>query len=74
MKRPETVQTEKHEKPKMKKTAVLSRLLPYLMRYKYLMLGAILLTVGGNLLVTGGTVHFGSCSGCDGARPRQSQF
>lgn len=25
MKRPETVQTEKHEKPKMKKTAVLSR-------------------------------------------------
>lgn len=49
MKRPETVQTEKHEKPKMKKTAVLSRLLPYLMRYKYLMLGAILLTVGGNL-------------------------
>ena len=26
MKGPETVQTEKHEKPKMKKTAVLSRL------------------------------------------------
>jgi hypothetical protein len=41
MKRPETVQTEKHEKPKIKKKAVLSRLLPYLMRYKYLMLGAI---------------------------------
>lgn len=54
MKRPETVQTEKHEKPKIKKKAVLSRLLPYLMRYKYLMLGAILLTVGGNLLFTGG--------------------
>ncbi len=54
MKRPETVQTEKHEKPKMKKTAVLSRLLPYLMRYKYLMLGAILLTVGGNLLSLAG--------------------
>ena len=54
MKRPETVQTEKHEKPKMKKTAVLSRLLPYLMRYKFLMLGAILLTVGGNLLSLAG--------------------
>ena len=54
MKRPETVQTEKHEKPKMKKTAVLSRLLPYLMRYKFLMLGAILLTVGGNLLALAG--------------------
>ena len=36
MKKPETVQTEKHEKPKMKKKAVLSRLLPYLMRYKFL--------------------------------------
>lgn len=58
MKRPETVQTEKHEKPKMKKTAVLSRLLPYLMRYKFLMLGAILLTVGGNLLCTGGNRTF----------------
>ena len=54
MKRPETVQTEKHEKPKIKKKAVLSRLLPYLMRYKYLMLGAILLTVGGNLLSLAG--------------------
>ena len=54
MKKPETVQTEKHEKPKMKKTAVLSRLLPYLMRYKFLMLGAILLTVGGNLLALAG--------------------
>ena len=54
MKRPETVQTEKLEKPKMKKTAVLSRLLPYLMRYKFLMLGAILLTVGGNLLSLAG--------------------
>ena len=38
----------------MKKKAVLSRLLPYLMRYKYLMLGAILLTVGGNLLSLAG--------------------
>ena len=54
MKRPETVQTEKHEKPKIKKKAVLSRLLPYLMRYKFLMLGAILLTVGGNLLSLAG--------------------
>ena len=54
MKKPETVQTEKHEKPKMKKKAVLSRLLPYLMRYKFLMLGAILLTVGGNLLSLAG--------------------
>ena len=54
MKRPETVQTKKHEKPKMKKKAVLSRLLPYLMRYKFLMLGAILLTVGGNLLSLAG--------------------
>ncbi len=29
MKRPETVQTEKHEKPKIKKKAVLSRLFFY---------------------------------------------
>ena len=54
MKRPETVQTEKHAKHKITQKAVLSRLLPYLMRYKYLMLGAILLSVGGNLLSLAG--------------------
>ncbi|MGN0479552.1 MAG: ABC transporter ATP-binding protein [Hominenteromicrobium sp.] len=41
-------------KPKMKKTAILSRLLPYLMRYKLLLFLAVLLTVGSNLLSLAG--------------------
>ena len=41
-------------KPKMKKTAILSRLLPYLMRYKLLLFLAVLLTIGGNLLALAG--------------------
>lgn len=49
MKRPETVQTEKHEKPKMKKTAC-CRAFAVFDALQILMLGAILLTVGGNLL------------------------
>lgn len=42
------------EKTKMKKTAILSRLLPYLLRYKMLLITCILLTVGGNLLALAG--------------------
>ncbi len=42
------------EKTKMKKTAILSRLLPYLLRYRLLLLACILLTVGGNLLALAG--------------------
>lgn len=42
------------EKTKMKKTAILSRLLPYLLRYRLLLLTCILLTVGGNLLALAG--------------------
>ena len=42
------------EKTKMKKTAILSRLLPYLLRYLLLLLTCILLTVGGNLLALAG--------------------
>ena len=38
------------EKTKMKKTAILSRLLPYLLRYKMLLVTCILLSIGGNLL------------------------
>ena len=38
----------------MKKTAILSRLLPYLLRYKMLLITCILLTVGGNLLALAG--------------------
>lgn len=38
----------------MKKTAILSRLLPYLLRYRLLLLACILLTVGGNLLALAG--------------------
>ena len=38
------------EKTKMKKTAILSRLLPYLLRYKMLLITCILLSIGGNLL------------------------
>ena len=42
------------EKTKMKKTAILSRLLPYLLRYRLLLITCILLTVGGNLLALAG--------------------
>ena len=35
---------------KMKKTAVLSRLMPYLMQHKGLFAVCVLLTIGGNLL------------------------
>ncbi len=42
------------EKVKMKKGAILSRLLPYLLRYKLLFSICILLTVGGNLLALAG--------------------
>ena len=38
----------------MKKTAILSRLLPYLLQYRLLLLACILLTVGGNLLALAG--------------------
>ena len=42
------------EKNKMKKTAILSRLLPYLLRYKMLLITCILLSIGGNLLALAG--------------------
>ena len=42
------------EKTTMKKTAILSRLLPYLLQYRLLLLACILLTVGGNLLALAG--------------------
>ena len=42
------------EKTKMKKTAILSRLLPYLLRYKMLLVTCILLSIGGNLLALAG--------------------
>lgn len=38
----------------MKKTAILSRLLPYLLRYKMLLITCILLSIGGNLLALAG--------------------
>ena len=38
----------------MKKTAILSRLLPYLLRYKMLLVTCILLSIGGNLLALAG--------------------
>lgn len=41
-------------KTKMKKTAILSRLLPYLLRYRLLLFVCILLTIGGNLLALAG--------------------
>ena len=42
------------EKTKIKKTAILSRLLPYLLRYKMLLITCILLSIGGNLLALAG--------------------
>ena len=44
------VQSEQKNRPKMKKTAIMSRLMPYLMQHKMLFGLCILLTVGGNLL------------------------
>ena len=47
------------ERVKMKKTAILSRLMPYLMEHKYLLGLCILLTVGGNLLGLAGPYFSG---------------
>lgn len=47
------------EKTKMKKTAVLGRLFPYLMQHKFLLAGAIILTIGGNLLGLAGPYFSG---------------
>ncbi|MCH5196549.1 MAG: ABC transporter ATP-binding protein [Oscillospiraceae bacterium] len=45
--------------PRMKKTAVLSRLMPYLMEHKILFVLCILLTIGGNLLGLAGPYFSG---------------
>ena len=47
------------EKSKMKKTAILSRLMPYLMQHKLLFGLCILLTVGGNMLGLAGPYFSG---------------
>lgn len=47
------------QREKMKKTAVLGRLMPYLMRHKGLMGLCILLTIGGNLLGLAGPYFSG---------------
>lgn len=47
------------EKRKMKKTAILGRLLPYLMMHKGLLAAAIALTIGGNLLGLAGPYFSG---------------
>lgn len=47
------------EKVKMKKTAVLGRLLPYLLQHKFLLAICIALTVGGNLLGLAGPYFSG---------------
>lgn len=44
------VQSEQKNRPKMKKTAILSRLMPYLMQHRALFAVCVLLTIGGNLL------------------------
>ena len=44
------VQSEAKNRPKMKKTAIMSRFMPYLMQHKALFGLCVLLTVGGNLL------------------------
>ena len=49
----------KEERIKMKKTAILSRLMPYLLRHKFLLGLCILLTVGGNLLGLAGPYFSG---------------
>lgn len=53
------VQSEAKNRPKMKKTAILSRLLPYLMQHKVLFGLCILLTIGGNLLGLAGPYFSG---------------
>ena len=47
------------ERAKMKKTAILSRLMPYLMKHKYLLGLCVLLTVAGNLLGLAGPYFSG---------------
>lgn len=47
------------ERVKMKKTAILSRLMPYLMKHKYLLGLCILLTICGNLLGLAGPYFSG---------------
>lgn len=47
------------ERTKMKKTAILSRLLPYLLKHKFLLALCILLTIGGNLLGLAGPYFSG---------------
>ena len=49
----------KEERTKMKKTAILSRLMPYMARHKVLLGLCILLTVGGNLLGLAGPYFSG---------------
>lgn len=44
---------------KMKKTAIISRLLPYLMKHKFLLGICILLTIGGNMLALAGPYFSG---------------
>lgn len=53
------VQSELKNRPKMKKTALLSRLMPYLMQHKALFGLCILLTIGGNLLGLAGPYFSG---------------
>ena len=47
------------ERVKMKKTAIIGRLMPYLMRHKVLLAAAIALTIGGNLLALAGPYFSG---------------
>ena len=47
------------ERIKMKKTAILSRLMPYLLKHKFLLGLCILLTIGGNLLGLAGPYFSG---------------
>lgn len=47
------------ERAKMKKTAILSRLMPYMARHKVLLSCCILLTIGGNLLGLAGPYFSG---------------
>ena len=49
----------KEERTKMKKTAILSRLMPYMARHKVLLGLCILLTIGGNLLGLAGPYFSG---------------
>ena len=48
-----------NERTKMKKTAILSRLMPYLLKHKFLLALCILLTIGGNLLGLAGPYFSG---------------